>query len=71
MLGGIFNFIQILIEHSVSKQWRPDQMPHSAASDLGLHCFFLCPSKKNARLIWVNVTKSAIMHIFRKLLFSF
>ena len=23
VLGGIFHFIQILMEHSVSKQWRP------------------------------------------------
>ena len=31
----------------------PDQMPRSAASDLGLHC--LPMSKKwDARLIWVN-----------------
>ena len=31
----------------------PGQMPHSVASDLGLHC--LCMShKKEARLIWVN-----------------
>ena len=37
MLGGIFFFIQILIEHSVSKQWSPDQKPHSVASVLGMH----------------------------------
>ena len=30
----IFHFIQILIEQSVSKQWRPDQTPRSAASGL-------------------------------------
>ena len=33
-----FIFIQILIIHSVCKQWRPDQTMHFATSDLGLHC---------------------------------
>ena len=31
MLGGIFQFIQILMEHSVNKHWR----------GLDLHCSFL------------------------------
>ena len=31
-----------------------DQMPHSAASDLGLHCLPMS-QKWDARLIWVNV----------------
>ena len=32
-----FIFIQVLIENYASKQWRPDQTPHSVAScDLGL-----------------------------------
>ena len=31
----------------------PDQMPRSAASDLGLHCLPMS-HKKDARLIWVN-----------------
>ena len=31
-------FILFLRENSVSKQCRPDQMPHYVASDLGLHC---------------------------------
>ena len=34
---AFFIFIQILIEHSESKQWIPDQTPCSAVSDLGLH----------------------------------
>ena len=32
-------------------------MPHSAASDLGLHCLPLS-HKKGARLIWVNCDTS-------------
>ena len=31
----------------------PDQMPRSAASDLGLHCLFKS-HKKDARRIWVS-----------------
>ena len=49
-----FTFIQTLIEHSVSKQWRPDQMPRIAVSGLGLHCLSMS-HKKDARLIWVNI----------------
>ena len=33
-----FIFIPISIEHSVPNSGHPDQMPRSAASDLGLHC---------------------------------
>ena len=43
------SFIQILIEHSVRKQWRPD----SAASGLDLHCLTMF-HKKDARLLWVK-----------------
>ena len=43
----------IFMEHSVCKQWRGDQMPHSAASGLGLHCLPMS-HKKEARLIWIN-----------------
>ena len=32
----------------------PDQTPHPAASDLGLHCLPMS-HRKYARLIWVNV----------------
>ena len=39
VLGGIFHFIQILIELSVSKQWN---------SDLGLRCLPMS-HKKDAR----------------------
>ena len=42
--GGIYIFIQILIEHFKRD---PDQRPRSVASDLGLQClFFLCPSTR-------------------------
>ena len=35
VLGGIFLFFLLhFIEHTVSKQWRPYQTPHSVASDL-------------------------------------
>ena len=36
MLGGIFHFVQILIEHSASNSEDPDQTSSSAASGLGL-----------------------------------
>ena len=45
-----FIFIQILIEYSANKQWRPDQMPRSLACDLGLH-YLPMSHKKDARLI--------------------
>ena len=45
-------FIQILIEHSLSKQWRT----RSEAADLVLHCLLMF-YKKDARLIWVKVSK--------------
>ena len=32
-----FIFIHVLIENYASRQWRPNQTPHSVASDLGLH----------------------------------
>ena len=48
-----FIFIQMLIEHSVSKQWKPDQTPHSAVSDLGLYCLHMS-HKKDFRCIWVK-----------------
>ena len=31
-------FIQNLIEHLLANSGDPDQTPHTAASDLGLHC---------------------------------
>ena len=33
-----FIFITVLIEHSVSNSADSDQTPHSAASELDLHC---------------------------------
>ena len=45
-----FIFIQILIEHSASKQWNPDQTKHSVASGLGLH-YLPTSHKKDPGLI--------------------
>ena len=45
-----YTFIPILIEHSVSKKWKPDQTLRSAASGLGLHCFFSMSRKEDARI---------------------
>ena len=42
---AFFILIKILIEHSVSKQWR-------TASDLDLHCLPMS-HEKDAKLIWV------------------
>ena len=54
MLGSIFHFffqIQKSILHANSGD--TDQMQHSLASDLGLHCLHMS-HKKDARLIWVK-----------------
>ena len=48
-----FIFTQILLERSVTNSGDPDQKPHNAASDLGLHCL-LMSHKNEARLKWVN-----------------
>ena len=48
-----YTFIQISVEHSVSKQWRSNQMLCYAASDLGLPCLHIS-HKKDTMLIWVN-----------------
>ena len=59
MLGGIFHFIQIQIEHSASKQWRP--WPDAAVCDVwsGTALFVYVP-QKDARLIWVKQPEHAI-----------
>ena len=58
VVGGIFFiFIQTFKETSVSRQWRPDQKPHFAASELGPLCFPMS-HKKDARLIWVKKVES-------------
>ena len=54
-----FTFIQMSIEHSVNKQWDPDQTLRSVASDLGLHCLPGCYN----RLIWVKHFFVAVGHI--------
>ena len=38
----------------------PDQMPHFAASDLGLHYLPMSP-KRDARLIWVNMELPSVV----------
>ena len=50
--GVLFLFSSFFIEILVSSV-DPEYTPHSAASDLGLHCL---PRslKRDARLIWVN-----------------
>ena len=54
MVFFLYNFIQILIEHSVyAISAEPDQTPRSAASDLVLHCLTIS-HKIHTRLIWVN-----------------
>ena len=52
---GIFICIQILIEHYVSKQLRSLQIRRHVLRCLICVCaVYLCPTKKDARLIWVN-----------------
>ena len=55
VLGSDFSyfFLQILIEHSVSKQRRSDRTPDYAVSDLGLQCLPMS-HVKDARVIWVK-----------------
>ena len=55
---SVWRVVIILIEHSLSKQWRPD--PRSAASYLGQQCL-PTPHKKNARLKWVPYLHSKIL----------
>ena len=55
--GWYISFIQILIEHSEGNRGDPDQTPHFAASDLGLHRLPMS-HKKDARLIWCKRTVS-------------
>ena len=58
-----FIFIQILIEHSVSKQWRPRSDADSAAPDLGLHCLPMS-YKKGSRFIWVKADRKKSYNVF-------
>ena len=53
LLGGKFQFIQILKAHFVSKSVKPDQTPRAVASDLGFHCL-LMSHKKEPMLKLVN-----------------
>ena len=60
--NGLLGGIQILIEHYVSKQWRPWSDVRSAASDLGLHCLHMS-NKKEARLKSRNTIKLDLDHL--------
>ena len=50
----------------LAKSEEPDQTPHSAASDLVLHCMHMS-HKKDTMLIWVNVKQSAQFSLLRLL----
>ena len=50
-----FFLIQSWIKQSVTNNVDPDQTPHSAASELGLHCLHMS-HKMDAWLILVNFT---------------
>ena len=53
VLNGIFHFYSNFNRTSCKQIVETDQMPHSAASDLGLH-YLPMSYKKDTRLIWVN-----------------
>ena len=53
VVGDIFHYSKILIEHSVSNCEDPDQTPQFVVSDLGLHCLPMS-HVKDARLIWIK-----------------
>ena len=55
LFGGIFIFIQILKETSVSNSREPNQTLRSAASDLILQCLWMS-HKKDDRRIWVKTS---------------
>ena len=64
LLGGIFhfysNFKRNLIMLANSRE--PDQTPHFAVFDLVLHCLPMS-HKKDARLIWVIISKVSSLHL--------
>ena len=55
-----FQFYSISNRYSCTED--PDQTPHSAASDLGLHCLPMSP-KWDARLIWVKYLSCCISYV--------
>ena len=55
LFGGIYIFIQILKETSVSNSRETDQTLCSVASDLILQCLWMS-HKKEARRIWVKTS---------------
>ena len=57
-----FIFIQVLIKIRQANNGDPDQMPHSVASDLDLHCLPMS-HKKDPMHIWV---KNAIILLSHK-----
>ena len=62
LLGGVCSFLFVLKYTSVSNIGEPNQTPHSAASELGLHCLPMS-HKKDARLIWVNLRGKVTVHL--------
>ena len=59
MLGGIFHFHSSFNRKANSRDL--DQMPHSVASDLGLH-YLPRSHKKDARHIWVKMQLFCLSH---------
>ena len=60
LLGCIFSiFIQILIENSLSKQWRP----WSDAALCGSALFAYVPQKGREAYLWVKIYTIAAAHI--------
>ena len=54
-VGWYFSFLFKMKENIIeANSGDPDQMPHSAASDLGLHCLTMS-HKKDALLICINI----------------
>ena len=43
--GGCFHFTAASIKNSVSKHVDPDETPHKAVSELGLHCLHDTPKR--------------------------
>ena len=53
-----FCIFYLIFERTFCNSGDPDQMPHTVASDLGMHCLPMS-HKKDARLIWVKPKQSS------------